>query len=167
MRSRLRQQSGFTIVELIIVTCIIAVLASVAIKSYREYSLRARVSEVILAANTCKNAVAEGYPVRDYAPDPGGWGCEATGGVTHLAGAVQTSSNGAIRITVTNMDSVLNGRHVFLVPSRSDGLTPLTSSDLGNGVRSWMCGSDWLPLRNSLPSSCRQDMLTYASDDYN
>ena len=36
MRTRLRQQSGFTIVEMIIVTCIIAILASVAISAMRD-----------------------------------------------------------------------------------------------------------------------------------
>jgi len=34
-------------------------------------------------------------------------------------------------------------------------------------VRSWICGSDWLPARNALPANCRLDMTTYSSEEYN
>ena len=167
-RRLLRPQSGFTIVEMVIVTCIIAVLASIAISSMREYSLRARITEVVMAGGSCKNSVQEGYPVRDSQPAPGEWGCESSGNITSYAGAVQTNSDGVIRITIQNMHSTVNGRHVFLVPAKSDGITALiTPNDLGTPVRSWMCGSDWLLARNALPANCRQDMTTYASDTYN
>jgi len=167
-RRPLRPQSGFTIVEMVIVTCIIAVLASIAISSVREFSLRAKISEVVLAAGLCKNVVQESYPVRDEPPAPGAWGCESTGNTTAYAGAVQTSSNGVIRITIQNLDSTVNARHVFLVPARADNLTALTTpNDLGTPVRSWMCGSDWLLARKALPANCRLDMTTYSSDDYN
>jgi type IV pilus assembly protein PilA len=53
MRSSPRNQSGFTIVEMIITMCIIAVLASVAIREMRDYSRRATLSEVVLAATQC------------------------------------------------------------------------------------------------------------------
>lgn len=157
MRSR-RRQSGFTIVEIIITTCIIAILASVAIREMRGYARRATLSEVVLAATQCKNAVAESYPVFDSAPLPGKWGCEDTSTPTAYAGRVQTSVNGVIRIAIRNVDLNVNGKYVYLIPARADGATQMKAADdLGRGVQAWICGSDLSFVRASLPANCRSD----------
>ena len=167
MRRNPRSQSGFTIVELIIVTCIIAVVASIAIKSLREYSRRASMSEILMAGTRCKTMVSESYPTFDSVPPAGGWGCEGSGGATKYAGGVSTSQDGVIRIAITNVDMNMNGHYVFLVPTRADGATPMTStSDLGNGVRGWICGSDLSFVRNSLPASCRTDTTTFSTQTF-
>jgi type IV pilus assembly protein PilA len=166
MRTRSRHQSGFTIVELIISMCIAAVLTSIAIAEMRDYTRRARMSEVILAANQCKSAVSEAYTLFDSAPPPGGWGCEGAGG-SRYAGAVQTSGNGVIRVAVANLDINMDGRYLYLVPARVDGHTAMqTPTDLGNGVRTWMCGSDLSYVRNALPANCRADTTTYSTQDF-
>jgi type IV pilus assembly protein PilA len=165
MRSH-RRQAGFNIVELIISMCIVAVLSSIAIAQMRDYTRRARMSEVILAANQCKNMVAESYPVFDSVPPPGGWGCEGSS-ATRYAGAVQTSEDGVIRVAIANLDVNMNGRYLYLVPARADGVTAMnTTNDLGNGVRAWMCGSDLAYVRNALPANCRVDTATFATQDF-
>ena len=166
MRTRLRQQSGFNLVELIIAMCIVAILASVAISAMRDYTLRARISEVVLATSDCKNSVAEAFPVRDSAPDAGKWGCEKPAGSSTYAGVVQTSTNGAIRVAIQNLGHSVDNRYIYLVPAHSDGITAMTAAhDLGNSVRGWICGSDWPLARNALPANCRVDMTTFANDD--
>jgi type IV pilus assembly protein PilA len=169
MQSKRRHQAGFTIVELVITMCIAAILGSIAMAQMRDYTRRARVSEVVLAATTCKNMVAESYPTLDPdgAPPAGGWGCEGTNGATQYAGGVQTSSNGVIRVAITNLDQNMNGRFVYMVPAKSDGQTPMkTPSDLGNGVRAWMCGSDLGYVRNALPANCRTDTTSYSTEGF-
>ena len=56
-----RKQTGFTLIELMIVVAIIGILAAVALPAYNDYSTRAKISEGILAASQCRTSVSEIY----------------------------------------------------------------------------------------------------------
>jgi len=55
----MKNQKGFTLIELMIVIAIIAILAAIALPAYQDYTTRAKVSEVIVMAAPAKLAVAE------------------------------------------------------------------------------------------------------------
>ena len=161
--ARPRLQAGFTLIELMITVAIIGILASIALTQYRDYTRRAKMSEVILATGGCKTRISESYLSLNAPPAAGGaWGCEAPA-TTRYAAALQTSIDGAIRITIGNLDPGLNGMHVHLVPVQRDGSTALqVASALGDAVPRWVCGSNESRVRNALPADCRVDTTPYA-----
>ena len=52
-------QKGFTLIELMIVVAIIGILAAVALPAYQDYTIRAKVSELILQASGFRTSISE------------------------------------------------------------------------------------------------------------
>ena len=73
-------QQGFTLIELMIVVAIIGILAAVALPAYQDYTKRAKMSEVILAASACRTSITEVFQSNNAAslPTAGNWGCESS-----------------------------------------------------------------------------------------
>jgi type IV pilus assembly protein PilA len=153
-------QQGFTLIELMIVVAIIGILAAVALPAYQDYTKRAKVSEVIMAASGCKTAISEAFQSAVSAPAGNAWGCEITsGGQGKHVATIQTDSAGKVSVTTnaTGIGSGVDGLVLTLVPMKSAS-TPMASNDIGSAVHSWRCGSsaDGTTIESKyLPSSCR------------
>ncbi|RNL61714.1 pilin [Zhongshania marina] len=156
-------QQGFTLIELMIVIAIIGILAAVALPAYQDYTTRAKMSEVILAASTCRVSISEAAQFADDIPaSANSWGCEQniTGASatkpTRYVASVTTSASGVITVTTAGFgDSDLDGKTITLSPTNGSGVvTPLTDALVPGPIAGWKCEPGTLP-EKFLPGSCR------------
>ncbi len=132
-------QKGFTLIELMIVVAIIGILAAVALPAYQDYTVRAKVSEVMLAASSGKVPVAEFFQTYGRFPS---------------TASVSLSNQSSQYVSgLTWNGTVITATSQNLGASDATGTIVLTPSDAGGGVLNWACGGT-IPAKYR-PSSCK------------
>ena len=161
-------QKGFTLIELMIVVAIIGILAAVALPAYQDYTARAKVSEVVLAASTCRTAISEASQT-GFAANPvaNGFGCGEGGTsgspLSQYVQTIATDVNGVITVTARNISQLGTGVNVAFTPYSTPDITGTASvaADFNRAsikpVKAWKCagGATNPILPKYLPASCR------------
>jgi type IV pilus assembly protein PilA len=135
-----RIQMGFTLIELMLIVAIIGIMAAIALPAYQDFTIRTKVSELVLAASAYRTTVAE------KAQQAGGVLASAGVGLTITpSGKVVSGSitDGGIITVVGNASTV--GTTVTIV------LTPTLGSD---GKVVWTCSTDPNTFK-FVPGECR------------
>ncbi len=139
---------GFTLIELMIVIAIIGLLASLGLPMYQDYTLRAKLTEVILAATPAKTAVTEAAQVGSAMPASLSIDAQSSDMVDSVNYAIDASSTAVGVITVK----------IKATQPRVGGKTVQLKGTLGSGGQiSWSCGpgaTDGVEAKY-LPASCK------------
>ena len=153
-------QKGFTLIELMIVVAIIGILAAVALPAYQDYTVRAKVSEIVLAASSCRTGITEAVQNSNVVSMPAGYLSGActinatkfvTSGVANDAGKITITGNGATLAKIA-------GANILTLQPMVSGAALVQTTAGGGLIEGWRCGlaADGTSIDPKyLPSSCR------------
>ena len=158
---KMKIQKGFTLIELMIVVAIIGILAAIALPAYQDYIVRAKVSEVVLMASSCRTSVTElaqsatQADISALLPNI----CDTQ--VTQYVASLTVDANGVITVvgneTTLGGDTTATANTVQLLPQQIVGTNFVGTTDGGSSIAKWICGpagTNPMPTKY-LPGSCQ------------
>ena len=155
---RIKTQKGFTLIELMIVVAIIGILAAVALPAYQDYTVRAKVSEIVLAASSCRTGISETVQNSNVTNLGTTLSTACTVASTKFVTSGMASSAGVVSIVgnQTNLSALTAGTNTLTLIPMISGAALVAASDGGKTVEGWKCGGTGTTiLLKFLPSSCR------------
>lgn len=142
-------QKGFTLIELMIVVAIIGILAAVALPAYQDYTVRAKVSEAVIAGSSVKSLYSEAFQtdsITGLDNAAAAYAKVATAEkqskyVNDIVTATKTPWNFSVAIKADGKNGIptgLNGQTITFAPN-VNGVVPVAGAQ---GAIDWACGSN-------------------------
>jgi type IV pilus assembly protein PilA len=152
-----KKQQGFTLIELMIVIAIVGILAAIALPAYQDYTVRAKVTEGLVAMAEAKTTIAEYYSANNYLPDTATIaGINTNPDTAIVASILYTSTN------VTGLPLLAAVIKQAIIPNGTADYSFVLSGTTASGNRIiWVCkplaygASNVIMESKYLPANCR------------
>lgn len=139
-------QQGFTLIELMIVVAILGFLVTVALPAYQSYTVRTKISEVLLMADAAKSNVSDYYMSASRMP-------ASTSQANLNTNIAQSDYIAAIAFSTTATTATIT---YSLQNIGTTGDIALVGTATTNGLQ-WSCSTPATTVDNKyLPNNCRQ-----------
>ena len=151
MSMKMKQQKGFTLIELMIVIAIVAILVALAVPAYTDYTIRTKVGECINGAAVPKLQISEYYEtVGAYPGTSSEAGIDSPAGDSQYCDGFVSYSGGSFQIDVD--ENAVGGN--ISVAQVQPQLNPTANAQ---GGVDWRCsrGATDAASYKYLPSTCR------------